>query len=614
VFCTEYMREYMRILTCNFKHRLLRYASTLVLVPAPEFQSPQEKLTHRLSYIISASPGATLSVSSNGGITVSGSGSVQVTVINCLQHYSPSNVVEAALKHSDLVGSWTVVADDTRSRTVILACTGNGLPIPAVIVSFSALWSNFTPGPTSVLVETSKLVTLLHNPGATGKEVEEFSIFPSSRSAMYVFDVEAEIKKPGHVVLEVDSTHPKFTEAHTFTIAPLYRLHKNLGSASSNLGKIWATAILTSYRIVAPARSNNLNTTTTSAIPTNSGTITDPRGLLTPPPSPPPPPGFSPEAHTESSSFRLSGTSLRLSNTAEAPDDIIPVNYAVRRRSAASNADVQRATTTPRIELKHLGANTYVRAKLQKTPSRRHSPVDKPAATSSKPAVPKPQRSSYLMWILRIVFKCLFASVRMFFKVAFNVRIALAWGVGLVIRGPGFTWGLLWGAGARPGRLPTLLSLNSVASTNPSAEESSHRQRSLSSSDRSLSRPSRIQLSSIRNDNRANTNSTMDSRHGRDTSASSVGHSHLTYQGAAINLDTDRQLKEPLASKGSERSSYLNELETSSVIEYSDSEEASVIRAHQTVAADPAIRKSVSDLSVTCTLCSKTLILISRKL
>ncbi|KAF8971512.1 hypothetical protein BDZ97DRAFT_1247203 [Flammula alnicola] len=146
------------------------------------------------TYVMTASPGLTMSVSTEGRVTISGSGTVLLQS-DVMQEAGP--FIQQVLLHSTL-DNWNILASDSKSKAVVLASSGPTYPIHAAVIP---LWpSEDIQLPLGL--DFSKLTAAL-----ASIEMQEFALFTSSKQQMHIFNLQqTEAQKVEKILLDFDST------------------------------------------------------------------------------------------------------------------------------------------------------------------------------------------------------------------------------------------------------------------------------------------------------------------------------------------------------------------------------------------------------------------------
>ena len=220
----------------------LKKAVLLFFVP----RSQPSAISLLPTYVFSASPGSSLTLSADGHITASGSGTL---LFQANEGYlEPLTFTSQILSHAEL-DSWNILSWDAGSKSIALATPKDKFPIKAVTIP---LWHSKTlihP----IYLDATTLSDML---GST-----EFSIFSPDNMRIHLFTVDPHATaKIQMVALQSDST------GNDFVISPIYTL-QYYQAATDKSTTIWKTAILSPYHAQAFS--------------------TDDSGILpTPPPSP----------------------------------------------------------------------------------------------------------------------------------------------------------------------------------------------------------------------------------------------------------------------------------------------------------------------------------------
>ena len=204
------------------------------------------------TYVLSASPGASLTLSEDGHITASGSGTLLFQVNE--GHLKSLAFIRQVLLHAGLDG-WNVLGD-ADSTAVVLATPKDKFPIKAITVP---LWhSEHFVRP--IHLETTTLSNIL---GST-----EFSIFSPDNMGIHLFTINPQ-ESQNHQMISLESRNI----GNDLVISPIYTL-RDYQSSADKPTIIWKTTIISPYQI--------------------QDSPLDDSGIL---PTPPPSPHLQPIAH-----------------------------------------------------------------------------------------------------------------------------------------------------------------------------------------------------------------------------------------------------------------------------------------------------------------------------
>jgi len=221
--------EYMR---SNPSHIYLSFISDLkkaaLLFFVPRSQSSAIRLLP--TYVFSASPGSSLTLSADGRITASGSGTLLFQANE--GHLEPLTFIRQILSHAEL-DSWNILSWDAGSKAIVLATPKDKLPIKAVTIP---LWHpKALIRPTSIYLNTTTLSDML---GST-----EFSIFSPDNMRIHLFTVDPQATQKNQMVaLQSDSS------GNDLVISPIYTL-RDYQAATDKSVPIWKTVILSPYHV-----------------------------------------------------------------------------------------------------------------------------------------------------------------------------------------------------------------------------------------------------------------------------------------------------------------------------------------------------------------------------
>jgi hypothetical protein len=178
--------------------------------------------------VFCASPGSSLTLSADGLITASGSGTLLFQASE--GHLEPLTFIRPILSHAEL-DSWNILFWDAGSKAIVLATPKDKFPIKAVTIP---LWhSNALIRP--IYLNTTTLSDML---GST-----EFSIFSPDNMRIHLFTVDPQATQKNQMVsLQSDST------GNDFVISPIYTLRDHQ-AATDKSATIWKTVILSPYHV-----------------------------------------------------------------------------------------------------------------------------------------------------------------------------------------------------------------------------------------------------------------------------------------------------------------------------------------------------------------------------
>jgi hypothetical protein len=203
----------------------LKKAALLFFVP----RSQPSAITLLPAYVFSASPGSSLTLSADGHITASGSGTLLFQANE--GHLEPLTFIRRILSHAELDG-WNILPSDADSKAILLTTPKEKLPIKAVTVP---LWHSkglIRP----MYLDTTTLSDML---GST-----EFSIFSPDNMRIHLFTVDPHATgKKQMVALQSDST------GNDFVISPIYTLRDYQAATDKKPATIWKTVILSPYHV-----------------------------------------------------------------------------------------------------------------------------------------------------------------------------------------------------------------------------------------------------------------------------------------------------------------------------------------------------------------------------
>ena len=221
--------------------------------------------------MFSASPGLSLTLSADGHITASGSGTLLFQANE--GHLEPLTFIRQILSHAEL-DSWNLLPWDAGSKFIVLATLKDKLPIKAVTIPLWHSKALIRP----IYLDTTTFSDMLKS--------TEFSIFSPDNMRIHMFTVDPQATQRNQMVaLQSDST------GNDLVISPIYTL-RDCQVATNKSSTFWKTIILSPHRVH-------------SFSPDDSGI------LPTPPPSPQLKPiGCLSQAHPSCETASSSVTSL----------------------------------------------------------------------------------------------------------------------------------------------------------------------------------------------------------------------------------------------------------------------------------------------------------------
>lgn len=200
----------------------LKKAALLFFIP----RSRPSTINLLPTYVFSASPGSSLTLSADGHITASGSGSL---LFQANEGYlEPLAFIRQILSHAEL-DSWNVHSWDAGSKAIVLATPKDKFPIKAVTIP---LW------------HSKALIRPIYLDTSTFSDLgsSEFSIFSPDNMRIHLFTVDPRsTQKKQMVVLQSDST------GNDLVISPIHTLRDYAATDKSTT--IWKTVILSPYRV-----------------------------------------------------------------------------------------------------------------------------------------------------------------------------------------------------------------------------------------------------------------------------------------------------------------------------------------------------------------------------
>ena len=202
----------------------LKNAALLFFVPL----SQPSSISLLPTYVFSASPGLSLSLSADGHITASGTGTLLFQANE--GHLEPLTFIRRILSHVEL-DSWNVLSWDAGSKAIVLATSKDKLPIKAVTIPLWRSKALIRP----IYLDTSTLSDMLGS--------SEFSIFSPDNMRIHLFTIDPQVtQRKQMVALQSDST------GNDLVISPIYTVRNN-PSATDKSTTNWKTVILSPYRV-----------------------------------------------------------------------------------------------------------------------------------------------------------------------------------------------------------------------------------------------------------------------------------------------------------------------------------------------------------------------------
>jgi hypothetical protein len=195
--------------------------SIFFLIP----NSQRDSVTLNPTYVMSASPNSSITISSEGRITASGPGKILLQVNNIASE--AGLFIQQIISRSKL-DRWSLLSFNAKRNIIALAFPSAQDPHQVVVIP---LWS-------------SQNIELPLNPAKsfpdkTKSDAIAMAIFPSSRSGIHVLDREID----DEVCLQLGPLDATSTDSH-FSVCPVYRLQR---PATKNY-RNWAVAILTPHK------------------------------------------------------------------------------------------------------------------------------------------------------------------------------------------------------------------------------------------------------------------------------------------------------------------------------------------------------------------------------
>ena len=202
----------------------LKKASLLFFVP----RSQPSGISLLPTYVLCASPGSSLTLSADGLVTASGSGTLLFQASE--GHLEPLTFIRPILSHAEL-DSWNILSWDAGSKAIVLATPKDKLPIKAVTIPLWRSHALIRP----IYLNTTTLSDMLGS--------IEFSIFSPDNMRIHLFAVDPQATQKNQMVsLQSDST------GNDFVISPMYTLRDHQ-VATDKSATIWKTVILSPYHV-----------------------------------------------------------------------------------------------------------------------------------------------------------------------------------------------------------------------------------------------------------------------------------------------------------------------------------------------------------------------------
>jgi len=223
--------SFLRYMRSNPSHIYLSFVSDLkeaaLLLFVPRSQSSAISLLP--TYVFSASPGSSLTLSADGHLIASGSGTLLFQAND--GHVEPLTFIRQMLSHAEL-GGWNIPAWDVGSKAIVLATPKDKLPIKAVTIPLWHSKSLICP----IHLDTTTLCDLL---GST-----EFSIFSPDNMRIHLFTV-APQATPDKLMVCLQSD----TTGNELVMSPIYTLQATTDKSAT----VWKIAILSPYQAQDPS-------------------------------------------------------------------------------------------------------------------------------------------------------------------------------------------------------------------------------------------------------------------------------------------------------------------------------------------------------------------------
>ncbi|CAA7258793.1 unnamed protein product [Cyclocybe aegerita] len=272
----------------------LRDTSLVFLVPRPQLRS----VVLQPTYILVASPGLTVTVSTDGLVTVSGTGNIILRTHDVVEE-DLEQFLRQTISYTNL-DDWWMLTVDSNSKAVILASNARRYPINAAIIPF---WpSEHLRSP--LRLELKRLQAAFDDPSRS----KDFALYSPYNLQMHAFSAENQGGRvPEDVVLEYDDLNGDFT------LCPIYRLQTPGNDQTSR--KSWAAIILNPHTVIPPFPSEDV--------------------LPTPPPSP----HLKPIAHL----LHVTAES-RMSSVPSLPSD---TGLSIRRSPSAEAQSSRASSVSP---------------------------------------------------------------------------------------------------------------------------------------------------------------------------------------------------------------------------------------------------------------------------
>ena len=204
----------------------LKKAALLFFVP----RSQPSSISLLPTYVFSASPGSSLTLSADGRITASGSGTLLFQANE--GNLEPLTFIRQILFHAEL-DSWNVLPLDAGSKAIVLSTPKDKFPIRAVTIPLWYSKGLIRP----IYIDTTTLSNML---GST-----EFSIFSPDNMRIHLFTVDPQATlAPTKQMVDLQSD----SIGNDLVISPIYTL-RDYQAATGVSATIWKTVILSPYRV-----------------------------------------------------------------------------------------------------------------------------------------------------------------------------------------------------------------------------------------------------------------------------------------------------------------------------------------------------------------------------
>ncbi|KAJ3513735.1 hypothetical protein NLJ89_g2782 [Agrocybe chaxingu] len=214
----------------------LRDTSLVFLVPRPQLRS----VVLYPTYILAASPGLTVTVSTDGLVAISGTGNVILRTHDIVEE-DLEQFLRQTISHT-ILDDWWMLTVDSNSKAAILASNARRYPINAAVIPF---WpSEHLRCP--LRLELKRLQAAFDEPSRN----KDFALYSPYNLQIHAFGTENQGGVSEDVVLEYDDLNGDFT------LCPIYRLQTPGNDQTSR--KSWAAIILNPHTVIPPFPSEDV--------------------------------------------------------------------------------------------------------------------------------------------------------------------------------------------------------------------------------------------------------------------------------------------------------------------------------------------------------------------